>query len=113
MVRTYNFLYPDTSGLTENKSFELFQSHIIKRRRLRSQMYAYIYVFVLLTNTNVSSNPTHGEVYAIQHNVIKFVSDLRQIGCFSSSIPCSNIDRHDIIAILLKVALNTITPNPF
>jgi hypothetical protein len=26
--------------------------------------------------TNVSSNPVHGEVYSIQHNVIKFVSDL-------------------------------------
>ena len=24
----------------------------------------------------VSSNPTHGEVYSIQHYVIKFVSDL-------------------------------------
>ena len=26
----------------------------------------------------VSSNPVHGEVYSIQHYVIKFVSDLRQ-----------------------------------
>ena len=26
--------------------------------------------------TNVSSNPVHGEVYSIQHYVIKFVSDL-------------------------------------
>jgi hypothetical protein len=25
---------------------------------------------------------THGEVYSIYHYVIKFVSDLRQIGCF-------------------------------
>ena len=32
-------------------------------------------------STNVvSSNPVHGEVYSIQHHVIKFVSDLRQIG---------------------------------
>ena len=30
----------------------------------------------------VSSNPIHGEVYSIQHNVIKFVSDLRQVGDF-------------------------------
>ena len=29
-----------------------------------------------------SSNPTHGEVYLIQHYVIKFVSDLRQVGGF-------------------------------
>jgi hypothetical protein len=30
----------------------------------------------------MSSNPVHGEVYLIQHYVIKFVSDLRQIGDF-------------------------------
>ena len=31
-------------------------------------------------NTNiVSSNPAHDEVYLIQHYVIKFVSDLRQV----------------------------------
>jgi len=27
----------------------------------------------------VSSNPVHGEVYSIQHYMIKFVSDLRQV----------------------------------
>jgi len=30
----------------------------------------------------VSVNPTNGEVYMIQHYVIKFVSDLRQVGGF-------------------------------
>jgi hypothetical protein len=30
----------------------------------------------------VSSNPVHDEVYSIQHYVIKFVSDLRQVGGF-------------------------------
>ena len=30
----------------------------------------------------VSSNPVHGEVYSIQHYVIKFVSDLQQVGGF-------------------------------
>jgi hypothetical protein len=30
----------------------------------------------------VSSNLDHGEVYLIQHYVIKFVSDLRQVGGF-------------------------------
>jgi len=30
----------------------------------------------------VSSNPVHDEVYSVQHNVIKFVSDLRKV--FSS-----------------------------
>jgi hypothetical protein len=31
----------------------------------------------------VSFNPTHGEVYSIQHYVIKFVSDLQQSVIFS------------------------------
>jgi len=31
----------------------------------------------------VSLNPTHGEVYSIQCYVIKFVSDLQQVGGFS------------------------------
>ena len=30
----------------------------------------------------VSSNPVYGEVYSIQHYVITFVSDLRQVGGF-------------------------------
>jgi len=34
------------------------------------------------TTTVVSSNPVHDEVYSIQHNVIKFVRDLQQVGGF-------------------------------
>ena len=37
---------------------------------------------VPITSNNVSSNPTHGVVYSIQHYVIKFVSDLLQVGGF-------------------------------
>jgi len=37
---------------------------------------------VPITTKVVSSNTVHGEVYSIQHYVIKFVSDLRQVsGC--------------------------------
>jgi hypothetical protein len=32
-----------------------------------------------ITTKVVSSNPVHGEVHSIQHYVIKFVSDLRQV----------------------------------
>ena len=32
--------------------------------------------------TVLSLNPVHGEVYSTQHYVIKFVSDLRQVGVF-------------------------------
>ena len=35
---------------------------------------------VPIATSMVSSNPAHGEVYSIQHCVIKFVSNLRQVG---------------------------------
>jgi hypothetical protein len=47
----------------------------------------------------------------VQHYVIKFVRDLRQVGVFSAGIPVSSTNKtdcHDITEILLKVALNTI-----
>jgi len=37
---------------------------------------------VPITTKVVSWNPVYGEVYTIQHYVIKFVSDLRQVGGF-------------------------------
>jgi hypothetical protein len=37
---------------------------------------------VTITTKVVSSNPSDGEVYSIQHNVIKVVDDLRQVGGF-------------------------------
>ena len=35
-----------------------------------------------ITTNVVSSNPAQGDVYSIQHYVIKFVSDLRQVSGF-------------------------------
>jgi hypothetical protein len=45
------------------------------------------------------------EVYSIQHYVIKFVSDLRQVGGFLRLLRflLQKNDRHDITEILLKV----------
>ena len=66
---------------------------------------------VPITTKVVSSNPTHGEVYSIQHYVIKLVT-LATGQWFSPSTPVSStnkIDHHNITEILLKVALNTIT----
>ena len=63
----------------------------------------------------VSSNPTHGEVYLIQHYVIKYVSDLRQVGGFLLGTPVSSTNKadcHDIAELLLKVVLIIITLNP-
>ena len=61
-----------------------------------------------ITTKVVSLNPVHGEVYSIQHHVIKFVRDLWQVCGFLQGIT-NKIGRHDITVILLKVALNTIT----
>jgi hypothetical protein len=43
----------------------------------------HIYQLQIITTKFVSSNPADTEVYSIQHYVIKFVSDLQQVGDFS------------------------------
>jgi len=65
---------------------------------------------LLITIKGLSSN--HGEVYWIQHYVIKIVSDLRQVGGFLRVLLISSTnktDHHDIAKIVWKVALNTTT----
>ena len=60
---------------------------------------------------SVIENPTLGEVYSIQHYVIKFVCDLRQVCGFLRALrfpPPIKVST----TILLKVVLNTINPNP-
>ena len=42
--------------------------------------------------------------------MIKFVSDLRQVGCFLRFPPPIKLTAHNIAEILLKVALSTIKP---
>jgi len=64
---------------------------------------------VPITAKVVSFNSAHGEVYSIQHYVIKFVSDLWQVSGFLWVSSTNKTDRHDIAEILLKVALNIIT----
>ena len=70
-----------------------------------------------ITTEGVSSKLGHGELFSIQHYVMKFVSDLQQLDGFLV-IPDSSTnkdDRHDINEILWKVALSTIKktkPNP-
>jgi hypothetical protein len=70
---------------------------------------------VPITTNVVSSNPAQGEVYSIQHYVIKFVRDLRQVGgvlrVFRIPPPIKLTATIYISEILLKVALNTTTPN--
>ena len=69
---------------------------------------------VPITSNVASSNPaqTSDKVYSIQHYVIKFVSDLRQVGGFSLYTPvsCTNkTDHQDITEILLKCYNPTLT----
>ena len=66
---------------------------------------------VPITTDLVSSNLDQGEVYKLQHYVIKLVSDLRQVGGFLRILRLSSTnktDHHDITEVLLKVAFNTI-----
>ena len=67
-------------------------------------------MLVGFTPTYVISAYHHsGQVQSIQHYVIKFVSDLRQVRGFSPVSSTNKTDIHDIVEILLKVALKTIT----
>ena len=54
-------------------------SHNRGGRRGRNHMVVPMQSVPTITKV-VSSNPNYGEVYSIQHFVIKFVSDLRQVG---------------------------------
>ena len=62
-----------------------------------------------LTTKVVTSNPAHGYMYWIQHYVIKFVSNLRQVGGFFHVLFFNKTDCYDITEILFIVTLNTIT----
>ena len=71
---------------------------------------------VPITTKIVSLNAIHGEVYLIQLYVIKFFNDLLQV-CGVLRVlrlpPPIIHDCHDITEILLKVALNTMTPKNY
>ena len=65
---------------------------------------------VPITTEVVSSNPIHGDVYLIQHYVIKFFGDLRQVGGFLRMLRFSPPIK---LKTLLKVELNTNTKSIF
>jgi hypothetical protein len=67
---------------------------------------------VPITTNVVSSNPVDGDVYSKQYFVIKFVSDLWQVGGFLRILrftSTNKTDCHELAEIVLKVALNTMT----
>jgi hypothetical protein len=49
---------------------------------------------VPITTKVVSLNPVHGEVYSIQHYVIKFVSDMWQVKFFFPDTSVSSANNH-------------------
>ena len=73
---------------------ETFLGCLLRGRRVRDGMAV------------VSSNAVYGELYSIQHYVIG-----RWFSPGTSVSSTNKSDSHDITKILLKVALNTITPN--
>jgi hypothetical protein len=61
-------------------------------KRFRVVMYSLSYRNIMAMHWILSfygSNPAHGEVYSIQLIVIKFVSDLRQVGGFLALKLCT------------------------
>jgi len=60
-----------------------------------------------ITTNIMSSNPVPGKVKLIQHYVIQFVSDLRQVGGFLWVLQF-----HDITEIVLKSGVKQNNPNP-
>ena len=64
-----------------------------------------VQLVLYITTEVVSSNPSRGEEYLIQHYVITFVSDLRKVGCvlWVLRFPQTNqTNRHDIAEILFE-----------
>ena len=69
---------------------------------------------VPITTEVVSSNPVHGKVYSLQHNVLELSLSVTcdKSGFLHWGSPDSftnKTDRNDITEVLLKVVLNTIT----
>ena len=122
----YNCTLNTTSLPTENvrKYYSIIQSiqiankcTSIKDHRGRDHMvvgFTTTYAISAYRYKVRRSNPTHGEVYSLQHYTIKFVSDLRQVSgflwvLFHTRLSSTNkTDCHNITETLLKVALNTI-----
>ena len=66
---------------------------------------------VPVTTKVESSNPVHGEVYSIQQYVIKFASDLQQVGGFLWFLPPINLPR--CYLNIVKSGINHHNPNKY
>ena len=79
--------------------FDFFVKEELHFENINGTIFLYLY---LVYKFHIFYESRSGEVYSIQHCVIKLVSDLRQVDGFLRVL-------HGITEILLKVALNTIT----
>ena len=69
----------NTQNTVQQTTHRITNGTIVVVRLLELQLQEQ---YVPITTKDVSSNPVHGEVHLIQRYVIKFVSDLRQVGVF-------------------------------
>ena len=68
-------------------------------------MYLFVSGIDYVSVTNIFDwmfEPRSG--WGVQHYVIKFVSDLRQVGGFLRVLSTNKTDHHDLTDILLKLA---------
>jgi hypothetical protein len=89
----------DTYKMTCDSKINLFNNNY---KSQRVSMYLVLYTFIINKQKN---NLAHGEVYSIQHYVIKCVNYLQQIRWFSPAtqrFSSNKTDHHDLIVILLK-----------
>jgi hypothetical protein len=96
------FLYK----IIQNKYFIIYVSCTIRGRHgLDCMVVGLTTTSAICAYHHVSSNPAHGEVCYIQHYVIKFVSDLQQVGGLRRGTKLYSTNKTEI---LLKVVFNTI-----
>ena len=103
---------PLKTTLRENRLCSWF--FLLENKRIGKLVFYIILIFLVpITTKVVSSNPAHGELYMIQHYVIKFVSNLWQVCGFlwvlrfpPSIILTAMI--YNVAEMLLKMVLNTI-----
>ena len=67
-----------------------WRTKLIKTISIKKNLIVSIVQSVHINTKVVGSNPVHGDVYLIQHYVIKFVSDLRQVGRWFSPVSSTN-----------------------
>ena len=84
LVKLYNFI---TTQLQKSIFYASDQKSVFYQPIKYLSLFFYfvvvcLFIFVTSITKFVSSNPVCGEVYSIQHYVIRFVSDLRQVSGF-------------------------------